>query len=851
MRDYFSKVNLIRTMKKFTLSLCILQLTLCTLNIQAQSQLWGMTQAGGDGFGTIFKTDGSGNNHQVMETFGPGIQGFWPVGNKFIEMPNGKLLGVTSYDALYSAGVIFEFDPSTNVYVKKINFGTAGGRTPNGALMKASNGKLYGLTAYGGANGKGVIYEYDYSTNTYTKKVDFNGINGNAVFGIGGLTEAPNGKLYGMTGRGGTNDEGVIFEYDRTSNTYTKKFDMDSATGRFPLNSLLLAGNGKFYGTTRDGGANNRGVIFEYDYTTNAYTKKIDLNASIGQYPGGNMIEATNGKIYGMTATGGATNDGVVYEYDYTTNTYTKKADLNQPNGWDAGSIMQASNGKLYGMTRFGGSGGDGVILEYDITTNTLTKKIDLNGDNGEGGTGVLMQASNGKLYGTTLYGGIGGDIHNEGVIFEYDFTTNTYVKKIDLNFAIKGSNPGGSLVKASNGKLYGSTKNGGVNGLGVVFEYNLSGSIYTKKYDFDSLSGYEPIGSLVEANNGKLYGMANGGANAAGVVYEYDPAINTYTKKTDLISANGNSPSGSLMKASNGKLYGTTSLGGSTNDGVIFEYNPATNTYTKKIDINGNSTGSRPVGSLVQAGNGKLYGMTGVGSFGLSPGWIYEYDIATNTYSKTVNFSDPNGRDPVGSLTLANNGKLYGLTTNGGANNKGVIFEYDPSTQAYVKKFDFNGTNGEHPSGTLMQASNGNLYGMALGGAHNDGIIFEYDYINNTFAKTFDFNTANGASPAGNSLIEIITTVTGIAETTKEMQFMVYPNPSNNVFTLNYSTPAKGKISLTVTNQLGAIIYSESKRDVTGEYVNTIDMSKYAKGIYFLELLSGDERLVRKIILQ
>ncbi|MGZ8553700.1 MAG: choice-of-anchor tandem repeat GloVer-containing protein [Chitinophagaceae bacterium] len=787
-------------MKKFTLSLCILQLALCTLNIRAQSQLWGMTSAGGDGFGTIFKTDGNGNNHQVMETFGPGIQGFWPVGNKFIEMPNGKLLGVTSFDALYSSGVIFEFDPSTNVYVKKINFGTAGGRTPNGALMKASNGKLYGLTSYGGANGKGVIYEYDYSTNTYTKKVDFDGLNGNAVFGIGGLTEAPNGKLYGMTGRGGTNDEGVIFEYDRTTNTYTKKFDMDSATGRFPLNSLLLAGNGKFYGTTRDGGANNRGVIFEYDYTTN---------------------------------------------------TYTKKADLNQPNGWDAGSIMQASNGKLYGMTRFGGSGGGGVILEYNITTNTLSKKIDLIGDNGEGGIGVLMQASNGKLYGTTLYGGIGGDNHNEGVVFEYDFTTNTYVKKIDLNFAIKGNNPGGSLVKASNGKLYGSAKNGGVKGLGVIFEYNLSGSIYSKKYDFDSLSGYEPIGSLVEANNGKLYGMANGGANAAGVIYEYDPATNTYTKKIDLISATGNSPSGSLMKASNGKLYGTTSLGGSTNDGVIFEYNPATNTYTKKIDINGNSSGSRPVGSLVQAGNGKLYGMTGVGSFGLSPGWIYEYDIATNTYSKTVNFTAANGRDPLGSLTMANNGKLYGMTSSGGANNNGVIFEYDPLTQAYVKKFDFNGTNGEHPSGTLMQASNGNLYGMSLGGAYNDGIIFEYDYINNIFAKTFDFNTTNGASPTGTSLIEIITTVTGIAEATKEMQFMVYPNPSNNVFTVNYSTPAKGKISLTVTNLLGAIIYSESKRNVTGEYSGTIDLSKYPKGIYFLELVSGEERLVKKIVLQ
>src|SRR6476661_1988941 len=114
MSAYFRTVKTYKPMKKITFTLCILQFAFIALTAQAQSQLWGMTSQGGDGFGTIFKTDGTGTNHQVMETFGPGVQGFWPVGNKFVEMPNGKLLGVASQDALYNAGVIFEYDPVTN-----------------------------------------------------------------------------------------------------------------------------------------------------------------------------------------------------------------------------------------------------------------------------------------------------------------------------------------------------------------------------------------------------------------------------------------------------------------------------------------------------------------------------------------------------------------------------------------------------------------------------------------------------------------------------------------------------------------------------------------------------------------
>jgi uncharacterized repeat protein (TIGR03803 family) len=809
-----------------------------------------MTSDGGNGFGTIFKTDGNGNSHQVTETFTPNIQGLEPLGT-LQEAPNGKMYAAIYRDALDGEGVIIEYDPSTNAYIKKIDLTAINGRIPNGSLLLASNGKFYGITSFGGVNNWGVIFEYDYISNTYTKKVDLDSANGNCGFGVASLVEVTPGKLYGAGSRGGANDKGVIFEYNFSSNVYTKKIDLTSAGGSVPLNSMLLATNGKLYGMTRDGGATNEGVIFEYDPTTNTYTKKFDFGGVNGKFPGGALVQASNGKLYGTTASGGSLSTGVLFEYDYTINVYTKKMDFATINGWSGRSLMEATNGKLYGVTRFGGTGaGNGTLYEYDYSTNTYTVKFDFDGINGDNPIGTLMQASNGKLYGMTSGGGIGGAIHNEGVIYEYNHITGVYTKKIDLNYGINGSTPLGSLMRASNGKLYGMTRDGGLKGLGTIFEYDHSTGTYTKKIDLDSTIGYHPSGSLIEASNGKLYALADGGTYKKGVIFEYDKTTNTFTKKFDFDGSNGSNPIGSLMEATNGKLYGVTYLGGTNNDGVIFEYDYTTNTYTKKLDLNSGGTGSRPVNSLIQASNGKLYGMTGVGDFGISPGWIYEYDYSTNVYTQKNVFSSANGRDPEGSLIQASNGKIYGMTANGGATGDGVMFEYDYSTNTYVKKFDFGGSNGEHPISSLMQASNGKLYGMTNGGGlYNDGVIFEYDYSTNTYTKKFDFDGSTGSYPTGN-LLETGASV-GISQPNQKVQFTVFPNPSSHSFTINFSSAMKSKLTLNVINELGATVYTETGNFFSGEYVSTIDLSKQPKGIYFMEIVSDTEKTVKKVVIR
>lgn len=206
-------------MKRITLLLIFI---LTSLILSAQTALVGMTKRGGMGFGNIFGI-GPGDTSIMQQYSMPGITGRIPEFTEFIQASNGKLYGMTGYGGLFDMGVIFEYDMFSNTYSTKFLFSDTLGYYPFGSLVQASNGKLYGLTNKGGNTNRGVIFEYDLITNTYLKKFDFDVILGASP--SGSLIQASNGKLYGMTKGGGANMTGVIFEYDYINDIYTKKYD--------------------------------------------------------------------------------------------------------------------------------------------------------------------------------------------------------------------------------------------------------------------------------------------------------------------------------------------------------------------------------------------------------------------------------------------------------------------------------------------------------------------------------------------------------------------------------------------------------------------------------------------------
>lgn len=766
----------------------ILLLIFCFGSARSQTKLIGATRIGGNDFGTIY-TISPGATSFTNQFSLRGAKGDWPVGS-LITAPNGKIYGMTAGGGIDGAGVLFEYDYLTNTYTHKIEFRTANGAAPWGSLLIAGNGKMYGTTSSGGANGGGAIFEYDYNTNTYTKKIDLDA--GMSPFST--LLEVSSGKLYGLTRDGGANNKGVIFEYDYNSNTYTKKIDLSSANGSTPFGSLIKAANGKLYGLTSAGGSNDKGVVFEYDYINNIYTKKIDLATATGTNPHGSLKEAGNGKLYGMTLFGGSNGAGVLFEYDYSSNTYSDKFDFSTSDGLNPeGNLMEAPDGKLYGITAKGGftSNTTGTVFQYDYTNNVFTKKLNLANIDGALAVGdaALLLGANGKLYGLKPAGGLPlATDDGRGVLFEYDYVNNVYVKKQIIGTGIEGENPIGALVRASNSKIYGATQIGGNYNRGAIYEYSLTNNSYTKLVEFDNANGARPNGTLTEAANGNLYGTTGyGGSLGNGVIYEFVPATNTLTKKLDFPPSAGRFPS-AMVKAGNGKLYGYA-----ISPSTIFEYDVTTNTAVKKIDLGSIGAGNG-IGSLIEAPNGKLYGLSS-GSLN-ETGALIEYDYTSNSCVVKFNFSVPgNGHTPAGSLTLAPNGKLYGLTSFGGANNIGVIFEYDIASNTYTKKLDFTSATGGNPYGTLLLASNGKFYGNTnLGGTNNLGVLFEYDYVNNSYVVKKNFTGPDGAQPYLNDLLEV-----------PDGTCTITPSITNNTGTTVLSCTATS-ISVTATGGLSYV---------------------------------------------
>ncbi|CAN5397420.1 hypothetical protein BH20BAC1_BH20BAC1_01670 [soil metagenome] len=726
-----------------------LQFNIFSANAQT---LYGTTVRGGDfGGGTINKFLPATSDLAVVKSFErEKIASIKPEGN-LIQATDGKFYGIASlfFPTFYEeAGIIFSFDPVSSTYTVQHYFDGYSSGTPIGSLMQASDGKLYGLTAVGGIAGNaGYMFSFDPATSNYLKLHEFH--DDNIGSPVGSLMQASNGKLYGMTTHG-------IFSFDPAAATFTKLKDLDYyKDGYFPSGNLVQASDGKLYGVTSQGGSSGRGVIFSYDPAVSVYTKLKDFDYNLGGNPSGTLVQAGDGKLYG-TAGGGSNYLGLIYSFDPSTSTYKELIDFNDSNGaYPSGGLLQANDGKIYGTTTSGGANGNGVIFSFDVFTSMYTKLKDF--DSADRPSGRLVQASDGKLYGMTSEGGSNGF----GVIFSLDPATLNYAvlkafeKYSNINNGESGSYPSGSVVQGSDGKLYGLTYAGGSKQYGVIYSLDPSTSTYTKLKDFNNTDGAYPVGPLLQASDGKLYGMtSSGGSASAGVIFSFEQSTSTYTRLIDFDINNGRSPRGSLVQANDGKLYGMTSHGGSTNFGVIFSFDPLTFTYSKLYDFNGFSEGGSSDG-MVQASDGKLYGMVAGGEN--ETGLLFSFDPSSSSYTRLKTFNSMDGFAPAGRLVSASNGLLYGTTMEGGSSDAGVIFSFDPVSSTYTRLKDFDGTNGAFPYGSLMQASDGKLYGMTnRGGRSSLGVIFSFDPSSATYTKLKDFDGANGALPSWGSFIEI-----------------------------------------------------------------------------------------------
>ncbi|HZH72266.1 MAG TPA: choice-of-anchor tandem repeat GloVer-containing protein [Mariniphaga sp.] len=710
-------------------------------------ELWGVTMRGGSfDKGVIFKLDPNGDKQEVVFSFE--AMGY-PEG-RMTEYSDSIFFGTTTKRNDFGIGGIFKFNSNKGQFTKLLDFDSENvGVDGAGSLLLASNNKLYGMTKTGGAYNHGIIYEFDPETEVYTKKLDFNeSISGK--WPIGALVEGEEGYLYGITSEGGDEGSGIIFSYNYITETFTKIIDLQSETmGSSPEGGLIIAADGMLYGTAREGGDNGYGVIFKFDPVTITYEVLFAFDGEDhGSYPACTLLEGSNGNLYGTTSSGGSFGYGLIFEFDFINNIFIKRLENSGPySDKVVGSLVEAPNNKLYAMSMYSDSHGvrmyeidpvQGTYRDYILAAEEMRY--------GENCHESISVASNGRLF---LWGWDTFYVDNEIFLFEFKYEEGEVAKYYKNQTFLTGSYPTGNLVMAENGNLYGTGSRGGMYDLGVLFEYNPITEKYSKLIDFDNESyGAVPMGSPIIINDSVMYGMTSKGGNYnKGVIYEYRTNSGTFTKLLDFDGEErGEGPEGSLMPADNGKLYGMTTFGGLYNNGVIFSFEPGSRTYTKLFDFEELVTGSNPYSTLIQASNGKVYGTTSKGSRN-ERGVFFEFDIETNHY-KIVK----DDGSSLFELMEASNGNIY-------LSGSSMVYEYNPVDGVFnntgIPSIDGRiGKMFEYAPNKLLGMNYGELW--YLGGPNTDGDVFEIDMVSGAGRIVLEFSGENGRHPHNSGFIKV-----------------------------------------------------------------------------------------------
>ncbi len=368
----------------------------------------------------------------------------------------------------------------------------------------------------------------------------------------------------------------------------------------------------------------------------------------------------------------------------------------------------------------------------------------------GAGANGDLIFDSAGDLYGTTFQGGancFGGC----GTVFQLSPSNGSWSETVLYSFCAggiqncpDGAAPQAGLVTDTAGNLYGTTKTGGTFGLGTVFELirpSRPGAAWTEVvlWSFGGQDdGQLPLSRLTFDLAGNLYGTTQqGGPFSGGTVFQLiTPKSGTQWTENVLYAFgsdhfNGYYPTSAITFDAAGNLYSTTSAGGAKEGsglGVVFKLSPSRQApwaLTVLFRFSQRS-GGYPFSGINFDSLGNLYGTVSEDAAGY--GAIYRLTPKNGGSEKSMPFlGTPDGSTPLGGV-LVRGSTLYGVTHDGGAQNKGTVFRVNGKKDTIL--YDFcsqpNCVDGSGPSGNLTLHAR-SLFGVTqTDGEFGKGVVFQ-----------------------------------------------------------------------------------------------------------------------------
>ena len=373
--------------------------------------------------------------------------------------------------------------------------GSPDGAAPNCRLTPDGAGNLYGTTqdgglGYGDGNpGYGTVFELSPNGK--------GGWNEKLLYSFTGGADGANpsssyvvfdgtGDLYGTTYGGGANGFGVVFELSPQGANWKEAVlhTFSGPDGAGPVNGLIFDSESNLYGTTLTGGDSGFGTVFELSPTGGEWTEEVlySISGSSGgiSYAGvtmdaaGNIFGTTESTVFELSPNGsGGWNPTVIHTFTGPT----------KDGSFPQGTLVFDKAGNLYGTTQTGGAKDDGIVYELSPITKgkkkgTWTEKIlhSFRGSKADGSNpwaGIFFDGA-GNIYGTTIEGGkYGQEDGGYGTVFELIAPVGKggYKEKVLWNFDVTdGLNPAAGLILDNAGNLYGTTL-GGLDGYGMVFE--------------------------------------------------------------------------------------------------------------------------------------------------------------------------------------------------------------------------------------------------------------------------------------------------------------------------------------------------------------------------------------------
>jgi uncharacterized repeat protein (TIGR03803 family) len=331
---------------------------------------------------------------------------------------------------------------------------------------------------------------------------------------FGGLVRDQQENLYGTT----ADDCGTVFELKPANGGFTESViwyfhgyrpRAGFVYGCDPTDSLILDASGNLYGTTREGGANRGGTVFELSPAAGgSWTEKILWNfdaylvVSPDSLPVAGLTFDAAGNLYGTAASEARAGDcGTVFELQPNPDGSWSEAVLHgfaapTISGTDGcnpvAGVTLDSAGNVYGTTTNGGGrrtkecpSGCGSVFELEKAAGWAEVQLAVftgGSDGGDPRTAIVFDKA-GHIYGTASGGGNGAGRSGAGVVFELANTPTGWKESVVHTFAGApgdGSRPHGGLA-AYGGNYYGTTNLGGTYNLGTVFELTHTSSGWTE----------------------------------------------------------------------------------------------------------------------------------------------------------------------------------------------------------------------------------------------------------------------------------------------------------------------------------------------------------------------------------